>query len=70
MTLSELLPELRALPRADKLRVIEMMAADVAREEGIQLTAADKAYAVWSPYDAFGGAAALLRVLNEQEAAK
>ncbi len=33
MTLNDLIPELRALPRIDKLWVIQMMAAEVAREE-------------------------------------
>ena len=39
MTLNELLPSLHAQPRADKLRLIQLLAADVASEDGI--TAAD-----------------------------
>ncbi len=69
MTLGELLPALHGLPRADKLRVIQLLASDVAREEGVELTAADKPYPIWSPYDAFEGAATLLRVLDEERAA-
>jgi hypothetical protein len=69
MTLSQLLPELHALARTDKLRVIQMLAADVAREDGVELIEAGKAYPIWSPYDAFGGAATLLRVLDEEQAA-
>jgi hypothetical protein len=68
MTLNELLPALQALPRADKLLVIQMMAAEVARADGVGLTDADKAYPIWSPYDAFEGAAALLRVLGQEQA--
>lgn len=69
MTLSELLPELHALASADKLRAIQILAADVAREEGAELIEAGKTYPIWSPYDAFHGAATLLRVLDEEQAA-
>ncbi|HUT89773.1 MAG TPA: hypothetical protein VMY37_09770 [Thermoguttaceae bacterium] len=69
MTLNELLPTLHALPRAEKLRLIQLLAADVAREDGIELADTQSAYPVWSPYDAFDGAAALLRVLAEEKAA-
>ena len=69
MTLNELLPSLHALPRADKLRLIQLLAADVAREDGIALTDADRTYPVWSPHEAFDGAATLLRVLEQEKAA-
>ena len=67
MTLNELLPSLHALPRADKLRLIQLLAADVASEDGIT-AAANATYPVWSPHEAFDGAATLLRVLEEEEA--
>ena len=69
MTDNELLPTLHALPRADKLRLIQVLAADVAREDGITPDDAERAYPVWSPYEAFDGAATLLRLLDEQKAA-
>jgi hypothetical protein len=69
MTLNELLPNLHALPRTEKLRVIQLLAADVAREEGIEVGDSGHAYPIWSPYDAFDGAATLLRVLDRQKAA-
>jgi hypothetical protein len=67
MTLNELLPTLHALPRVEKLRLIQVMAADVAREDVVGLPDADKSYPIWSPYDAFEGAAALSRVLREEQ---
>ena len=70
MTLNELLPALHALPRVEKLRLIQVMAADVAREDDIGLPDAEKAYPIWSPYDAFEGAATLLRVLREEQGAQ
>ena len=69
MTLSELLPALHGLPRADKLRAIQVLAADVAREEGDMLASSDAAYPTWSPYDAFEGAATLMQLLDEEQAA-
>ncbi len=69
MTLSELLPALHGLPRADKLRAIQVLAADVAREEGDMLASSDAAHPIWSPYDAFEGAATLMRLLDEEQAA-
>jgi hypothetical protein len=70
MTLNEVLSDLHALPRADKLRLIQLMAADVAREDAVGLPEAEKAYPVWSPYDAFEGATTLLRVLREEQGAQ
>lgn len=69
MTLNELLPSLHALPRADKLKLIQVLAADVASEEGIAGANADATYPVWSPHEAFEGAATLLRVLEQEKAA-
>ena len=68
MTLSEL-PSLHARLRADKLRLIQLLAADVASEDRISAADADTTYPVWSPHGAFDGAATLLRVLEEEKAA-
>ena len=68
MTLDEMLPSLQALPRQDKLRLIELLAADVARQEGLAPTDREKAHAIWSPHDAFDGAATLLRALDDEKA--
>ena len=68
MTLNELLPTLHALPRADKLRLIQFLAADVASEEGITTADLDKTFPVWSPHEAFDGAATLLQVLEQEKA--
>jgi hypothetical protein len=68
MTMNELLPSLRALPRADKLRLIQLLAADVAYADGIVSADTDVTYPVWSPHEAFDGAATLLRVLEQDKA--
>ena len=69
MTLSEMLPTIHSLPRADKLRLIQLLAADVARDDAIVLDVAQKTVPIWSPHDSFQGAAALLRLLDEDKVA-
>jgi len=69
MTLSELLPSLHGLARVEKLRAIQVLAADVAREDGDMVPSSEAAYPIWSPYDAFEGASTLMRLLDEEKAA-
>jgi hypothetical protein len=69
MTLSEILPAIQSLPRADKLRLIQLLASDVARDEGVALDVANKTVPIWSPHDSFEGAATLLRVLDDDKVA-
>ena len=66
MTLNDLIPGLRALPRTDKLWVIQMMAAEIAREDDAGLPRAGQEYPIWSPFDAFEGAAVLMRALDQE----
>jgi hypothetical protein len=69
MSLVELLPLLRPLPRADKLRVIQVLAEDLAREATIPFEPG-KAYPVWSPYDCHEAAAVLRTMLGAAEERK
>jgi hypothetical protein len=67
MSVAELLPALRELTRVEKLRVMQFLVHELAREEGAPLEV-DAEYPVWSPYDSFEAAAALLDVLSASEA--
>jgi hypothetical protein len=67
MSLTELLPVIQQLPRADKLRLMQVLVANIASEEGIALPATNVAHAVWTPFDAYDAAATLLRVLAEDK---
>ena len=67
MSLSELPPEIQSLPKADKLRLIQLLAADVARDEETAGKMAEKLVPIWSPYDSLEGAATLLQVLQKDE---
>ena len=66
MSLSELLPMLQTLPRADKMRLIQLLVVDLAREEGVPLVEVGTPYPIWSPYDAYGAATTLLKLLDDQ----
>lgn len=65
MSVMELLPVLRELGRADKLRVMQFLVSEIAREEGLLLAGAE--YPVWSPFNAFDAANTLLSVLADDE---
>jgi len=64
MVSSDVLSELHGLSKADKLRVIQILVADIAREEGVPALPAGE-YSVWAPYDAFQAAETLLGALEE-----
>jgi hypothetical protein len=65
MSLSELLPAVRSLRREEKLRLLQFLAGEIAREEGLPAIQPGDEYPIWSPYDAFDAAATLERVLEE-----
>lgn len=52
----ELLPMLRNLSRADKIRAIQLLADELAREEVIPLLAAAAEFPIWTPFNAFDAA--------------
>jgi len=68
MELTDLLPAIQSLPRADKLRLLQLIAAEMAREDGIGADLGEKTVPIWSPHDSFEGAAILLRSLEQDEA--
>ena len=57
MSLNELLPTVQELPRGDKLRLMQWLAAQLAKDEGVPLLSPDIEYPVWSPYDSHEAAA-------------
>jgi hypothetical protein len=66
--LPDLLPALHALSRADKLRVIQHLATDLAQEE-IPYFEAGACYPVWTPLEAYDAAATLMKLLETERAA-
>lgn len=68
MSLVEMLPNIQSLPRADKLRLIQFLAQELAEAEAPPLLVSGQSYPVWSPDQAFEAAAALLETLREDPA--
>jgi len=66
MVSSELISTLRGLSRADQLYIMQLLISELAQKE-TDLIKPDRAYPVWSPYDAVEAADTMLKVL---EAAK
>lgn len=67
MILTELLPKLQELSRADKLRAIEFLASELAKEEGVTPLESGTAYRVWSPYGSHEAAHKLAKLLEENQ---
>jgi hypothetical protein len=63
MSLLEILPALSPL---DKIRLIQILAQDLGRDDGV-LIEPGLSYPVWSPERAFSAAAALLKALDEDK---
>jgi len=64
MELIELLPALRELNRADKLRLMQFLVSELAKEENTLLNIGES-YPIWSPYNSFEAANILLDALKE-----
>ncbi|MBM4049520.1 MAG: hypothetical protein FJ279_30865 [Planctomycetes bacterium] len=67
MSPEDLLTAVRALPRADKLRLVHLLVVELAREEKVKLAEEEGPYPVWTPYDAYDAAGALWQALRQDE---
>lgn len=69
MSVTELLPNLQKLSRADKFLVMQFLVADLSKGEGIENLSepfqAGAVYPVWSPYDSHRAAHQLMQLLDE-----
>ena len=68
MSIVELLPAVRSLSRADKLRLIQMLAAELEGEEASTPLVPGQTYPLWSPVEAYAAATVLLGVLEADRA--
>ena len=67
MTVTELLPTLRALNHKEKIRAIQFLANEVAKEEEVFFEEG-KSYQVWSPFESYKAAEQLMNLLEEEKA--
>ena len=66
MTVTELLPTLKNLSRADKLRIMQFLVIELAKEEDALLQPG-ATYTVWSPYNSHEAAHKLAELLEEDK---
>ena len=65
VSLDQMMPDIQSLSRGEKLRLIEMLAHDLAEDEPLILP--NRLYPVWSPDTAFAAAATMLEVLDARK---
>ncbi|PZV17509.1 MAG: hypothetical protein DCF22_03550 [Leptolyngbya sp.] len=65
----ELFPILKSLPRADKLRVMQFLIAELAKEEEPTLQAG-ATYSLWSPLNSHEAAHTLSQLLESDQTAQ
>jgi hypothetical protein len=68
MSLIEILPDIQSLARADKLRLIQFLAQELAEAESPPSLVAGQSYPIWSPDQAFAAAETLLQTLHAEQA--
>ena len=66
MPIDEILTSLHDLTRADKWRVVQFLVIELAKDENALLDA-NAIYPVWSPYNSFDAAEALLNTLKLED---
>jgi hypothetical protein len=66
MSLVEILPNIQSLPRADKLRLIQFLAQDLAEAETPLPLTPGAAYPIWSPNQSYSAAETLLDALRAE----
>ena len=66
MSLVEVLPDVQPLSRQDKLRLIKLLAGDLANEER-DLIPTGPSYPIWSPESAFAAASTLMQALADDQ---
>lgn len=69
MTLADLLPPIRQLPRRDRLHLIRLITESLEVEEATPIPIeASRHYELLTPYDTYGAADLLMAALREAEA--
>jgi hypothetical protein len=66
MSFVEMLPNVRALSQLEKLRLIQLLAEELAQTEDPTPLMAGQSYPVWSPHGAYQAADVLLEALEAE----
>jgi len=65
-TLNNLLPTVKTLSHADKIRLMHFLTTDLVQREDMNLLEPHKDCPIWTPFDAVEAADTLLTVLAEE----
>jgi hypothetical protein len=67
MIVTDLLPMLQSLSRAEKLRIMQFLVSELAKEENVTPLENGTVYRVWSPYGSHEAAHKLAQLLEEPQ---
>lgn len=67
MSITQLLPALKTLSRAEKLRVMQFLVQELATEEEASLLQAGATYHIWSPLNSHKAAQTLATMLEDEQ---
>ncbi|KAA1256934.1 hypothetical protein LF1_51890 [Rubripirellula obstinata] len=70
MTFAELLPDIRLLPATDRLRLIQILANELADEQCSKRQLLPESAEIWSPYDSHSAAGVLSNMLDDTSTPK
>ena len=65
MSLADVLSTIRSLSRAERLHLVQLIAADLEQEERLSELMDGQACPIWSPLDATEAATIMFQALNE-----
>jgi len=67
MSIAEIIPAVRALPRSEKFKLVRLLLDDLAGEEPLSMLKQGQEFPIYTPEFVPGAAAQLARLLEEQE---
>lgn len=66
MSLTDVLPGLKSLNRFEKIRVVQILINEIAKEEE-SFFENGKQYPIWSPFESYEAAEGLMKLLEEEK---
>lgn len=67
-TVQEILPAAKALSKAERLQLIQLLVEEMALEEQNLSLRSDIEYPIWTPLEAYSASATLQKLLEEDKA--
>jgi hypothetical protein len=67
MPLAEIMSQIQALPKIDKLRLMQFLSTELVKEEDANFFIENQEYPVWSPYNCSEAANVLMNLLATKQ---